>query len=326
MINSFVELEGMHRFEDDPLWGEILKRFRDGNPTREDIKHLNDLCFFDGDISKLPEGVRYAVFQNKDRDAINVATFEQHCLCTAVDTGNNNERYVPGAILVFSDDVQLHEGQHLSDRLCSTFWQNCGEDDISMDRGRMDPVLRLYYDCPLMLTSNEDVPGGLANGTCATLRRVRLKPGEQTQRVIMSVDSQKVVVQAARASQILNIELQHCNKRIEPQVFHLAPKQFTFSAKMPLPSILGESSNIKTSMRMKALQLPVISNTATTGHKLQGASVDNLFIHSWRYGSNNWVYVVLSRVRTMDGLFFRHELETNNTSSWEKPLGWKFFR
>jgi hypothetical protein len=120
----------------------------------------------------------------------------------------------------------------------------------------------------------------------------------------MSVDSQNVVVQAARASQILNIELQHCNKHIELQVFHLNPKQFTFSAKMPLPSILGESSNIKTSMKMKALQLPVISNTVMTGHKLQCTTVDNLFIHSWRYGSNNWVYVILAHVWTMDGLFF----------------------
>ena len=58
---------------------------------------------------------------------------------------------------------------------------------------------------------------------------------------------------------------------------------------------------------MKGFQLPIISNIATTGHKLQGASVDNLFVHAWNY-STNWVYVILSRVRTMKGLYFREKL------------------
>jgi hypothetical protein len=48
-------------------------------------------------------------------------------------------------------------------------------------------------------------------------------------------------------------------------------------------------------------------NNATTGHKLQGCGVDNLFVHSWSYVTN-WVYVMLSRVKTLDGLFLRHPL------------------
>ena len=61
---------------------------------------------------------------------------------------------------------------------------------------------------------------------------------------------------------------------------------------------------------MKATQLPVIINNATTGHKLQGSSVDSLFVHNWSYVAN-WVYVMLSRVRTRKGLFARCELSTN---------------
>jgi hypothetical protein len=56
---------------------------------------------------------------------------------------------------------------------------------------------------------------------------------------------------------------------------------------------------------MKALQFPVVSNTATTGHKLQGATIESLFVHDWNYGFTNWPYVVLSRVTTMSGLWFR---------------------
>ena len=46
-------------------------------------------------------------------------------------------------------------------------------------------------------------------------------------------------------------------------------------------------------VKMKATQLPVISNQATTGHKLQGASINQLFVSNWKY-TTNWPYVVLS--------------------------------
>ena len=49
-------------------------------------------------------------------------------------------------------------------------------------------------------------------------------------------------------------------------------------------------------------QFPINSNIATTGHKLQGMSKDLMVVTEW--GSfPNWVYVVLSPVRTNLGLF-----------------------
>jgi len=60
-------------------------------------------------------------------------------------------------------------------------------------------------------------------------------------------------------------------------------------------------------VKMQGCQLPLIINNATTGHKLQGSSVDCLFVHSWNYVTN-WPYVVCSRVRTKEGLFLRQPL------------------
>ena len=48
--------------------------------------------------------------------------------------------------------------------------------------------------------------------------------------------------------------------------------------------------------------LPVIVNHATTGHKLQGKTVQSLVIAQWSK-VKNWAYVVLSRVKTLEGLF-----------------------
>jgi len=37
---------------------------------------------------------------------------------------------------------------------------------------------------------------------------------------------------------------------------------------------------------MKATQLPVVVNNATTGHKLQGIGIVCLFVHNWSYVRN----------------------------------------
>ena len=69
---------------------------------------------------------------------------------------------------------------------------------------------------------------------------------------------------------------------------------------------------------MKATQLPLLINNATTGHKLQGTGVDALFVHNWSYVTN-WVYVMLSRVQTHAGLFARQKL-SNDLSKYDVPL------
>ena len=55
-------------------------------------------------------------------------------------------------------------------------------------------------------------------------------------------------------------------------------------------------------------QIPANSNDGTTGHKLQGMSKKEIILLSWPTGGlskifKNWEYVVLSRVRTLSGLY-----------------------
>jgi hypothetical protein len=59
-------------------------------------------------------------------------------------------------------------------------------------------------------------------------------------------------------------------------------------------------SRIQTNIELQ--HLPVIVNHATTGHKLQGKTVKALVIVEWSR-VKNWAYVVLSRVKTLSGLF-----------------------
>jgi hypothetical protein len=62
-------------------------------------------------------------------------------------------------------------------------------------------------------------------------------------------------------------------------------------------------------------QLPVNTNDATTAHKLQGASKQNIIVHNWVY-SHGWVYTVLSRVRTRKGLYLRKKLHYQNNGAY----------
>jgi hypothetical protein len=40
-INSYIELQNIHRFKDDPEWGALLLRFRNGDVTTSDIETIN---------------------------------------------------------------------------------------------------------------------------------------------------------------------------------------------------------------------------------------------------------------------------------------------
>ena len=93
-------------------------------------------------------------------------------------------------------------------------------------------------------------------------------------------------------------------KKMNGRVFKLEPEQFT-------PEVTVKhyhASSKKIVFRCKMMQIPANSNDATTGHKLQGMSKDAIIVSSWPTGSlaamfKNWEYVVLSRVRTLSGLY-----------------------
>ena len=55
-------------------------------------------------------------------------------------------------------------------------------------------------------------------------------------------------------------------------------------------------------------QVPVNSSDAITGNKLQGLTKDSVIVYSLNRNTN-WIYVVLSRVRTLKGLFIMKRLK-----------------
>jgi hypothetical protein len=195
--------------------------------------------------------------------------------------------------------VKTRNAKYEKMRNPTIFWENCGENDIQLGRGegRMDPVLKLYVGCRVMLTVNLNVDEGKANGTQAIVQQIVLK---NTVSPTLMVIQDNITIPTVFASQVEYITLQHTSPRFENELFNVKPSQHAFSGKMP--DMI--QPNIFNTIEMKANQFSFVSNDATTGHKLQGTGVDALYVHNWSYRTN-WVYVVLSRVRTLSGLFAR---------------------
>ena len=158
----------------------------------------------------------------------------------------------------------------------------------------------------------------IGSSVSVTLERVVLKAGETPSWVKLS---NNVKVAAVRVCQVARIEVRHCSKHIFPPMFSVEkPTDFKCVASLSVP---GSSEKEKANMKMT--QFPILSSTATTGHKLQGTTVDNLYVHHWPFAKQcrkkkdasklnklkKWPYVVLSRVRTMKGLFMRKKLSYN---------------
>jgi hypothetical protein len=158
-----------------------------------------------------------------------------------------------------------------------------------------------------MITDNIDVANGIANGTQATLQSVMLK--NTTHLNYITLDN-NIKVRAIFASDIDYIECKHSNTNVAQQIFRIQPKLISFQAKLPLPQHLKHTNNVNQIYSMHANQIPIKINNATSGHKLQGSSINKLFIHSWHY-QKNWPYVILSKVKSFEGLFLRKQLDSN---------------
>ena len=60
---------------------------------------------------------------------------------------------------------------------------------------------------------------------------------------------------------------------------------------------------------------------------MQGKTLNSLVVNSWAYGHTHWVYVVLSRVKTLKSLIFNEKLNedrdypaNNDLIRWEQRM------
>ena len=170
-------------------------------------------------------------------------------------------------------------------------------------------MLKLYRNCPLMLTENSCVRQALANGTMAIFIKLVLNEGSTMFRTVID----GVECNGVFASDVKHVLLKH-GEKLHFKTFTLEPKRASFKARFPKPPQFCAPRSTTQWINLSGIQLPIISNDATTGHKLQGCSLEELFVSAWNY-SKNWPYVVISRVKTRRGLFLKTKMAVSRSMS-----------
>ena len=322
-INCYIELTGKHRFKQDPKWGEVLTRFRDGELTAEDMDYINSREVKPG--QKLPQNIQFAVHENQDKDRLNTLVFHEETL-----TRSAAQLDLTNTLLVLAGDVKIKDigtDSYYDANNFYPFFQKCSEDDIKYtgltktggkveygDKGRVDPLLKLRYGCRVMVSQNINVDAGIAKGTRATIVGVQLKKNVVPFSIGL-INDNGVTLDAVRATDIEYITLRHENEDILPATFQMSIDTYNAFVELPVQDehkIYCRDTQI---MSVKFKQFPFTLNDATTVHKLQGSSVDTLYIYSW-FHEGNWIYVALSRVRTHSGLFLKEPLKIEDLKKY----------
>ena len=151
-----------------------------------------------------------------------------------------------------------------------------------------------------MLTKNSDVGNGQANGSRVECQCVRLKIGEDAFPLRLKCGA---TIKGVYAPQVDSIVVKHVVDDITPSMFEVKSLSGKFAVNL---KIRDESKKVT----MAGQQFPLVSNSCATGHKLQGSTCKLSLVNAFHYGQN-WAYDVLSRVKTMSGLYTRGKLSTD---------------
>ena len=182
-INCVIILENIHRFKDDPEFGEMLTRLWRDDLTREDREKINTRVVgrngvtlpstFDGDVV-------YACSTNKERNAVQAGIFRDHIRDThpsiaSTDSPPQHTIIIEAVIQsTKSKEASTSIGSFTSTRIVHT----CGDADcVVNDTKFVDPSLRLYVGAHCMCTVDnkrlkDKVPIG--NGTLCRVVGIKL--------------------------------------------------------------------------------------------------------------------------------------------------------
>jgi hypothetical protein len=103
---------------------------------------------------------------------------------------------------------------------------------------------------------------------------------------------------------VSDIEFIVLRLHVDGQLVHISPEMFHPVIKFP------GCNNMNVLKGYTIQQFPVIVSLAITSHKLQGMTVDILIL-SEIHLTQNWLYVLLSRVTSLNGLYLKKPLKCN---------------
>ena len=301
-LNCMVELKGTHRFNNCEVMKRIMPNMRDGVLSAKDRKILNSRVINGSNVKKPnPLKTKYATFFNVKKAGLNASVFRNYLMTFHK---GKSESEIPLTAITIKACASWNKSKiPLTFDQRKILFEQCSEADCRQDKKMASPLLCLFSGCNLMVTINEDVVHGIANGTTCLFRKVVLKPGTELEKIKMyDVWVHTISIEFV---EYIEVEWQDCDTFIGR--FCLTPEVGVFRVNFPI-SQFGLNTRIQASVQL--LYFSVVVNHATTGHKLQGKTVESLVIAEWSR-VKNWAYVVISRVKTLNGLFLLKPIPDN---------------
>ena len=282
---------------------------RMGNDTLEDRQEINKHYQTPSERKNIPPEATTACVSNKERNAIEFRAWKTYI--TENHPSIHSDELPPDNVL-FIECLIESENRHASNVVHDIAHTRLGDDDIREENtkkgggSKITPVMRCCPGSMHMVNTNKYLKEkNIGNGSQCKCKQVKLKPGARP--VWKNWDKHKVYTVSIQ--DVEYVDFYHYPKppKGASKTFRLKPERVGATIDFPLSSH-NKGLRIKLG-KLKVTQVPVNCNIATTGHKLQGMSKDTLIVNSWGYGFENWVYVVLSRVRTRSGLFLNCKLD-----------------
>ena len=309
-INKAVFLNVSHRFKQDPMYGEIMRRHRAGKITTKDIHTINQR-FIENQNVNLPTitKVRCACYRNDERNAYNNVIFLKHLEITNKKTKDDTIICPDHTCIIKARMANTsNKSGFLNKSMYNRLLDECGDSDITNGNETfVDPALKFFHNIPLMMNTNERIDEKLANGTPCRGLYITLKEGCHFQPECW----EGYMVNTVYADEVKHLV---CIPEDNSGKYFLV-KPETRQCKIKLRML-----NNMVLKKIKITYIPINCNISTTGHKLQGATLNSLVVNSWAYGCPHWVYVVLSRVRELKNLVLNEKLDVHRNYEARKDL------
>jgi len=174
-------------------------------------------------------------------------------------------------------------------------WALCGDDNLTVGNScKVDPCLKLIKGIPLMVNTNTGKENRIVKGIIGDFVGVIWK--HQCNAHVEDYLGYKV-----QCAYVSDIEFIVLRLHVDGRLVHISPEMFHPVIKFP------GCNNMNVLKGYTIQQFPVNVSLAITGHKLQGMTVDILIL-SEIHLTQNWLYVLLSRVTSLNGLYLMKPL------------------
>jgi hypothetical protein len=259
--------------------------------------------------------------KNDARVAINQRRFDSYCIAHSVDAKEPGTWQQRGAIVIKASIEAANAATDIAAKLnylrqhaFSGVKNGLVRAITGQSKKEVVGHLRLIVGAPVMVLNNDQTTSGIVNGTVATLVDVIVQRDDAvTFEQTLAPGGGVHCVDAANVSGLI---LRYTDQKWARQgIFPCLPTG-CFPLKLPgWRSVKVHIGGSYAEVRVKQFQCTPAF--ALTGNKVQGATLSNLLVASWRapkrgLGCDGWIYVVLSRVRSIQTLFALEQLPNDS--------------